>query len=113
MKIKEQFPKTLMGAIRYFGDEDNAQAFMAAIRWPDGSVRCPRCNSSNAVFMAARRLWRCRDCQKQFSAKVGTVFEDSPLGLDKWLPACWMIVNDRNGISSCELARSIGVCQKT
>ena len=113
MKTKEDFPETLSGAIKYFANEDNALNFMAAVRWPDGKQSCPRCNASDTVFMAARHLWRCRSCQKQFSVKVGTIFEDSPLGLDKWLPAFWMIVNAKNGVSSCELSRSLGVTQKT
>jgi transposase-like protein len=113
MKTKPEFPETLTDAIKYFADPDRALNFTAAIRWPDGKACCPRCNSANAVFMPARRLWQCRDCKKQFSVKVGTVFEDSPLGLDKWWPAFWMIVNAKNGISSCELGRALGVTQKT
>lgn len=113
MKTKEGFPETLTDAIKYFAVEDNALNFMSAIRWPNGEKPCPRCASKDSVFMAERRLWRCRKCQKQFSVKVGTIFEDSPLGLDKWLPAFWMIVNAKNGISSCELARALGVTQKT
>jgi transposase-like protein len=85
---------------------------MKAIRWPDGVVRC-RCGSDNVLFMAKVRRWKCRACKGQFSVKVGTAFEDSPLGLDKWLPAFWMIVNAKNGISSCELGRALGVTQKT
>jgi transposase-like protein len=113
MKEKPEFPETLQDAIKFFSDDDRALEFMAAIRWPDGKAYCPRCNSSNSVFMPARRLWRCRDCQRQYSAKIGTVFEESPLGLDKWFPAFWMIVNAKNGISSCELGRALGVTQKT
>src|SRR5204863_8986034 len=76
--------------------------------------RCPHCNSKNVgKFVLPRRIWNCRACRKQFTVKVGTIFEDSPLGLDKWLPATWMIVNAKTGISSCELARSLGVTQKT
>jgi transposase-like protein len=110
---ENRFPETLTEAIKYFAVDSNALSFMAAIRWPDGKAICARCNSTNAVFMPARNLWRCRDCQKQFSVKVGTIFEESPLGLDKWLPAFWMIVNAKNGISSCELHRALGVTQKT
>lgn len=113
MKEKAEFPETLKDAIQYFADADNAHNFMVAIRWPDGKVTCPRCQSSDTVFMAERRLYRCRSCQKQSSVKIGTIFEDSPLGLDKWLPAFWMICNAKNGISSCELARALGVTQKT
>jgi transposase-like protein len=113
MKAKAEFPETLTQAIKYFADTDTAIHFLASIRWPDGKVCCPRCNSSNTAFLSTRKLWKCRDCQKQFSVKVGTIFEDSPLGLDKWLPAFWMIVNAKNGISSCELSRALGVTQKT
>ncbi|HVM61701.1 MAG TPA: IS1595 family transposase [Verrucomicrobiae bacterium] len=113
MKESNEFPETLKEAIQYFADADNAHNFMVAIRWPDGKVTCPRCQSSDTVYMAERRLYRCRACQKQSSVKIGTIFEESPLGLDKWLPAFWMICNAKNGISSCELARALGVTQKT
>ena len=113
MKDKTEFPETLTAAIQYFADPDTALKFMVSIRWPDGNATCPCCKSINAAFLATRKLWKCRDCSKQFSVKIGTIFEDSPLGLDKWLPAFWMIVNAKNGISSYELHRSIGVTQKT
>lgn len=113
MKDAIEFPETLTGAIKYFADADIALQFVASIRWPDGKISCPCCKSENATFLATRRVWKCRDCKKQFSVKVGTIFEDSALGLDKWLPAFWMIVNAKNGISSCELARALGVTQKT
>jgi transposase-like protein len=113
MKTKPEFPETLKDAIQFFADDDRALNFMAAIRWPNGVNNCPRCNASDTVFMPARRLWRCRSCQKQFSIKIGTIFEESPLGLDKWLPCFWMIINAKNGISSCEVARALGVTQKT
>jgi transposase-like protein len=113
MKDKTEFPETLIEAIKYFADADTALQFVASIRWPDGKVCCPACGKSDAGFLATRRLWKCRDCYKQFSVKVGTIFEDSALGLDKWLPAFWMIVNAKNGVSSCELARALGVTQKT
>src|ERR1017187_4843354 len=106
-------PETLMGAIRHFGNMDTCHKFMVGMRWPDG-VRCPRCHHKDiGDLVKSRRVWNCKGCKKQFSVKVGTIFEDSPLGLDKWLPATWMIVNAKNGISSCELARSLGVTQKT
>jgi transposase-like protein len=109
----EHIPETLTGAIRYFGDTEKCYAFMIAMRWPDG-VRCPHCGSDNiGKLVLPRRVWNCKNCRRQFTAKVGTIFEDSPLGLDKWLPATWMIVNAKNGTSSCELARSLGVTQKT
>ncbi|HEY7213620.1 MAG TPA: transposase, partial [Thermoanaerobaculia bacterium] len=84
-------PETLTGAIRYFEDPDVCLAFVANLRWPNGVI-CPRCEAGNPLFLQTRRLWKCRGCKKQFSVKVGTIFEDSPLGLDKWLPALWMVV---------------------
>jgi transposase-like protein len=115
MKVRnfDHIPETLTGAIRYFGDTDKCHEFMVAMRWSRG-VRCPRCDSDNVgSLVLPRRIWNCKNCRKQFTVKVGTIFEDSPLGLDKWLPATWMIVNAKNGVSSCELARSLGVTQKT
>src|SRR6266496_991360 len=115
MKAKnfDHIPETLTGAIRYFGDADKCHEFMAAMRWSAG-VRCPHCASDNVgKLVLPRRIWNCKNCRKQFTVKVGTIFEDSPLGLDKWLPATWMIVNAKNGVSSCELSRSLGVTQKT
>src|SRR6266536_456392 len=115
MKAKnfDHIPETLTGAIRYFGDAEKCHEFMAAMRWPTG-VRCPHCGSGNVgKLVLPRRVWNCKNCRKQFTVKVGTIFEDSPLSLDKWLPATWMIVNAKNGVSSCELARSLGVTQKT
>lgn len=108
-----EFPETLIEAIKYFADADISLAFMVSMRWPDGAVRCPNCEATGVTFLSTRRVWKCKGCAKQFSIKVGTIFEDSPLGLDKWLPAVWCIVNAKNGISSCELARALGVTQKT
>jgi transposase-like protein len=109
----EELPETLSEAITYFGDETRTLEFMMALRWPDGVVRCNRCESDNVLFLANARRWKCRACKNQFSVKVGTVFEDSPLSLSKWIPALWVIVNAKNGVSSCELGRSLGVTQKT
>ena len=106
-------PKTLLQAVNYFSDPDRALTFFAAIRWPNGEPTCPRCGCQNAGFLTSRRLWKCRECYKQFSAKVGTIFEDSPIALEKWLPAMWLLTNCKNGISSYELARALGVTQKT
>lgn len=107
-------PKTLINAIRLFADPDVCQEFMVRRRWPSG-VACPTCGSKNVGYVATRRLWTCKSNhpKKQFSIKVGTIFEDSPIPLDKWLPAVWMISNDKNGISSYELAKGLGVTQKT
>ena len=107
-------PTCLNDAVVYFADPDQALSFLVELRWPDG-VRCPHCGTDNPSFLKSRRIWKCRDkgCRKQFSIKVGTIFEDSPLGLDKWLPALWLIANAKNGISSYEVARALGVTQKT
>jgi transposase-like protein len=107
-------PKTLQEAIIYFADPDNCLAYLVPKRWPKG-VTCPTCGSKDVRFMASRRIWQCRTNhpKRQFSVKVGTVFEDSPLGLDKWLPAVWLLTNCKNGVSSCELARDLNVTQKT
>lgn len=101
-------PKTLIDAVAFFSNPDSAFAYMVSKRWPNG-ICCPRCGDMAVSFIRTRRLWKCKGCKKQFSVKVGTIFEDNPLGLDKWLTAVWLIVNARNGISSHELARSIGV----
>ena len=106
-------PETLLEAINYFEDKDVAQAFMTALRWPDGEPTCPRCSVQKVSYIKTRRVWTCLGCRKQFSVKVGTIFEDSPIGLDKWLPAMWMVANCKNGISSYELGRALGVTQKT
>src|SRR6266480_4152517 len=116
MKTKKvAFPETLHDAIKYFADDDHALDFMKSIRWPDGVVKCPRCGSANLSFLSSRRIWKCKSKheKQQFSVKVGTVLEDSPIALDKWLCAFWLIANAKNGISSYELHRSIGVTQKT
>jgi transposase-like protein len=109
----ENAPKTLLEAVKYFTNPDVAHNFVTALRWPDGRIVCPRCDSPKLSFLGTRRVWKCLACKKQFSVKVGTIFEDSPLPLSKWLPAMWMLVNCKNGISSYELSRAIGVTQKT
>jgi len=108
-------PKTLTQAVRYFSNPDVCLAYLVPVRWPAGVVTCPICGRSDARFLASRRVWQCKAVHhhRQFSVKVGTIFEDSPLGLDKWLPAVWMIANCKNGISSYEVARALGVTQKT
>src|SRR5712691_5206723 len=105
-------PKTLQQAIRYFTDEQVCIDTIAALRWPTGPI-CPKCGHKEHYYLASQRRWKCKECYKQFSVKVGTIFEDSPVALDKWLAALWMLVNDKNGISSYELAKSIGVTQAT
>lgn len=108
-------PTTLVEAIRYFADPDICLNFMVSLRWPDGTVTCPTCQRDDVRFIPTRRIWECRSkhARRQFSVKVGTIFEDSPIGLDKWLATIWMIANAKNGVSSYEVARSIGVTQKT
>jgi len=108
----ENTPDTLLGAIAYFADVDVATQFVASLRWPNG-VSCPHCDEKNVAYIASRRIWQCKGCRKQFSVKVGSIFEDSPIPLSKWLPAMWMLVNCKNGVSSYEIARDIGVTQKT
>ena len=109
---KRKEPTNLLEAIRYFSDLDVATEFVAKLRWPEGPV-CPRCGCMDHSYLTTRRVWKCKGCKKQYSVKVGTIFEDSPLGFDKWLPAVWLIANAKNGISSHELARSLGVTQKS
>jgi transposase-like protein len=112
-EIKE--PKTLQEAITYFSNLGNCIAYLANKRWPDGKVICPTCGSDQVHFLKSRRLWQCvtEHARRQFSIKVGTIMEDSAIGLDKWLAAMWMIANDKNGISSYELHRALGVTQKS
>ena len=105
-------PKTLLEAVRYFSDEDVCVAFVASLRWPNGPI-CPRCGGGEHSYLKTRRLWKCKGCKKQFSVKVGSLFEDSPIKLGQWLPAIWMIANSKNGVSSHELARAVGVTQKS
>src|SRR6266571_1488242 len=107
--------KTLQEAIIHFSDHENCYELMVQLRWPDGKVKCPHCGSENVTYLAKNRVWKCYTGHKRpkFSLKSGTIFEDSALGLDKWLPALWLVVNCKNGISSCELARDLGVTQKT
>ena len=106
-------PKTLLQASRYFADLDVCEEFMREMKWHANDPVCPKCGSDRIGEIKTRRMMRCKDCRKQFSSKVGTIFEDSPLGLDKWFVSVWAIANCKNGISSHELARAIGVTQKT
>jgi len=108
-------PKTLQEAIIYFSNPDNCVAFLVARRWPDGNVICPTCGRADVAYVPARRVWQCktRHPKSQFSIKVGTIFEDSPISLDKWLMAMWMLANCKNGASSYELHRAMGISQKS
>lgn len=109
---KIRTPETLREAMAYFADPDVSLQFLQFLRWPEG-VTCAHCDAKDPMFLKTRRIWKCKVCRKQFSVKLGTIFEDSPLGLDKWLPAIWMLANSKNGISSYEMARGLGVTQKT
>jgi transposase-like protein len=110
----EAEPKTLQQAIVYFANPDNCLSYLVERRWPEGVI-CPNCGSDKVTFMPKRRVWQCkaRHPKAQFSVKVGTIFEDSPIGLDKWLAAMWMLANCKNGVSSWEIHRAIGVTQKS
>ena len=108
-------PTTLLEAVTHFANAENCHAFMVKLRWPDGKVLCPRCGSDDVSYLPNARVFKCyqkHECQK-FSLKVGTIFEDSPIGLDKWLPVMWLLVNCKNGVSSWEIHRAVKVTQKT
>ena len=105
-------PKTLMEAIRYYADVDAALAEVTDSRWSKG-VACQHCGADKPIFLKTRRIWKCSKCRKQFSIKTKSLFEDSPVPLDKWLTVVWMVANWKNGISSYEVARDLGVTQKT
>jgi transposase-like protein len=111
---KTPAPKTLLEAVRYYSDPQVCQDELVAARWPD-SVTCPTCGSKKVGYLANQRRWQCsqKHPRRQFSVKVGTIFEDSPIGLDKWFVTMWMLANCKNGVSSYEIARGIGVTQKT
>ncbi|MGB7208273.1 MAG: IS1595 family transposase [Pyrinomonadaceae bacterium] len=115
MMNESQLPTTLQEAIKFFADDLFCVQFLASQRWSDGKAICPKCKESNNSFIESRKVWQCKTkgCRKQFSVKVGTVFEDSAIGLDKWLTAMWLIVNAKNGISSYEIHRAIGITQKS
>src|SRR5438552_12093033 len=112
MAKEKALPTNLLEAVRYFSDLDVATEFVAKMRWPDGPI-CPRCEGRQHSYLTTRRIWKCKACKRQFSVKVGTIFEDSPIGLDKWLAAIWMVANCKNGVSSHEMARTLGMTQKS
>jgi transposase-like protein len=105
-------PKTLQSAIKHYSDEQVCIDAVARMRWADGVPVCPACGHKEHYYLKTQRRWKCKECYKQFTVKLGTVFEDSPISLTKWLPALWMLCNCKNGISSYELARDLGVSQK-
>ncbi|HUY14546.1 MAG TPA: IS1595 family transposase [Terriglobia bacterium] len=108
-------PKTLLEAVTFFSDFEHCRHFMVEARWPDGVVRCPTCGSERVTYLANARVWKCygKHDRPKFSLKVGTIFEDSSIPLEKWLPVVWLLANCKNGISSYEVARALGVTQKT
>lgn len=110
--MENRLPETLIECVRYFSDEDFCREFVCNMRWPEG-VTCPTCEGKEVSFLSTRKIWKCRECKRQFSVRVGTIFEESPLPLSKWLIAYWLVTNAKNGISSCELARSMGIRQAT
>jgi transposase-like protein len=105
--------KTLQQAIRHFSDENVCIDAVANLRWPDGIPTCPKCVGKDHYYLATQKRWKCKKCGRQFSVKVGTIFEDSPIPLDKWLTALWMLINCKNGVSSYEIAKAIGITQKS
>src|SRR6266567_1493114 len=110
-----QPPRTLQDAIIHFKDYQNCKTFLMDLRWPDGVVKCPHCGSEKITYLENARVWKCYKLhdRPRFSLKTGTIFEDSPLGLDKWLTAVWLVVNCKNGVSSYEVHRDLGITQKT
>src|SRR3954464_13747810 len=114
MDSRNALPATLIQAVKYFANPDNCLSYLVARRWPNG-VACPVCGNTKVHFDKTRMGWRCveKHANRRFTLKTGTIFEDSPLGLDKWLPCVWMIANCKNGVSSWEIHRSLGVTQKT
>ena len=106
---------TFLQAVKFFSESENCRKFMVDLRWPDGKVTCPRCGADRVTYLDKARVWKCygKHESPKFSLKTGTIFEDSPIGLDKWLPVVWLIVNCKNGVSSYEIHRDIGVTQKT
>src|ERR1700724_1898488 len=111
--VNSNSPSGLMNAIRYYSDPLVCVKEVASVKWPKGEPVCPRCGNKRHSFLKTRLMWKCLECRKQYSVKVGTIFEDSPIGLDKWLCAMWMLANCKNGVSSYEVARALEVTQKT
>lgn len=113
--METKTPNSLQQAIIYFADHRNCHEFLVSLRWSNGKVTCPRCGSNHVTYLANARVWKCygKHDHAKFSLKTGTIFEDSPLGLDKWLCALWLIVNCKNGVSSCEIARDLDITQKS
>src|SRR5580700_480395 len=108
-------PDTLRDAIIWFENPEHCHQFMVELRWPDGVVKCPRCGAENVTYLEKARVWKCyaKHSSPTFTLKTGTIFEESPISLSKWLPAAWLLINCKNGISSYELSRALGVTQKS
>ena len=108
-------PTTLQEAIIHYASEEKCRNFMIRLRWSDGVVRCPHCGGEDVAWLPNAGLYKCyaKHAKQKFSLKVGTIFEDSPIKLEKWLPVMWMLANSKNGVSSWEISRAIGVTQKT
>jgi transposase-like protein len=106
---------TLRDAMLYFSEFEHCKEFMTELRWPNGKVKCPQCGSEKVTWLAKQRIWKCygKHTRPTFTLKTGTIFEDSPIGLEKWLPCAWLLINCKNGISSYEVSRDLGVTQKT
>ena len=115
MNAETCYPETLQEAVKYFAQGDNALNLMVAMRWVDGVVACPTCGAADVRFIGTRKIWECKQKhpKRQFSVKVGTIFEDSPIKLETWFCAMWMLANCKNGVSSYEIMRELGVTQKT
>src|SRR5712671_4512546 len=115
MKTTTTYPKTLVEAIRYFSNADVTHEFFVKIRWPHGDICCPNCGDVNVKYLAKYRRWECKNKhpKRQFTVKVGTIMEDSPLSLDKWAVAFWLEANAKNSISSYEVHRALGITQKS
>src|SRR4051794_12870892 len=107
-----KLPRSLQEAVLYFSDSEKAHKWAVVLRWPNG-IECPRCGSKEHSFITTRRIWFCKGCKKQFTVKVGSIFEDSPLGMDKWMLALWLLVTCKNGISSYEIASHLNITQKS
>src|SRR6266704_3628840 len=105
-------PKTLQSAIKHYSDEQVCIDAVARLRWPNGP-ECPACGHKEHYYLKTQKRWKCKECYKQFTVKLGTIFEDSPISLDKWLIALWLLVNCKNGVSSYEVGRDLGITQKS
>jgi transposase-like protein len=114
MKAQDYTPKTLLEAMAYFSNDAACVKFLEKYRWPDGKPHCPRCGSDNICYLKTRPAYRCREkgCKKSFSLKTGSIMEDSALPITKWVPAIWFVINHKNGVSSCEVSRALGITQK-